>query len=263
MTLLYTTPLGLIALVLSALTLAATEVGVRFGRRHSVAGAGESVIGIMQGALLALLGLLLAFTFGMANARFETRKQLVVSEANDIGTASLRTDMLRDPWRSNSQELLVEYVRERVRFYSKPDEATDGVALRTFLASASSHHARLWEQAVGAAARDPHDHMTALYVDALNAVIDSHSARVTAARNHVPETTLILLVILAIGCSMSVGHSCGSAGRRHFGSTTAFNLLIVIVIVVIMDLDRPLRGFIEVSQTPLIELLADLERPPK
>lgn len=260
---LYWQPLEVIAIGLVLLMVAATEVGYRRGLHMSKIDTGDSAIGTMQSAMLALLGLLLAFTFGMANARYETRKDLVLEEANNLGTASLRTDLLDEPWRSRSREILLRYVRERVDFYSNTETARDNESFRLLLGTVSSQHAGLWQQAVEAAASDPHDHMVALYIDALNAVIDIHSSRIAASRNHVPETTLLLLGVLAIGCAMSIGQSCGIAGHRHLGSTTAFCLLIVLVIVVIMDLDRPRRGWIQVPQTPLVELLADLEEAPR
>ena len=260
---LYWQPLEYIAIVLVALMVAAAEAGFRIGQRLKRLGADDSPLGTMQSALLALLGLLLAFTFGMANARFEMRKELVLTEANNIGTASLRMDMLREPWRSRSREMMLQYVRDRVEFYSNPETSDDQEALIALVSSVSAHQSGLWEQAVAAAASDPHDHMVALYVDALNAVIDIHSSRIAASRNHVPETTLVLLGILAIACAMSLGQSCGSSGHRHFGATTVFSLLITLVVVVVMDLDRPRRGYIHVPQTPLIELLADLEKAPR
>ena len=257
---LYWQPLEYIAIALIALMIAAAEAGYRLGQRLTRIGASDAPLGTMQSALLALLGLLLAFTFGMANDRFETRKELVLNEANNIGTASLRMDMLREPWRSRSREIMLAYLRDRVEFYSNPETASDREALVTLLGSVAAHQSGLWEQAVAAAASDPHDHMVALYVDALNAVIDIHASRIAAGRNHVPETTLFLLGILATACAMSLGQSCGSSGHRHFAATTIFSLLIALVIVVIMDLDRPRRGYISVPQTPLTELLQDLEK---
>ena len=262
---LYDQPLSTIATCLALAMVAACEIGFRLGRRATNARGGDtdSATSTMQSALLALLGLLLAFTFGMANDRFESRKEMVLAEANGIGTAVLRTDFLEEPLRSRSRAALVDYLRERARIYAEMEDAPRSRAsavFGSFLDSATGRQDALWAMAAEAAATDPHDEMVALYVAALNDVIDLHSARVAAALNHVPETALFLLIVLAVGCSASVGQSCGAVGHRHLVSTTAFSVLIVLVITVVMDLDRPLRGFIRVPQGALTALLEDLEQ---
>src|SRR3990167_526980 len=136
---LYWQPLEYIAIALIALMIAAAEAGYRLGQRLTRIGASDAPLGTMQSALLALLGLLLDFTFGMANDRFETRKELVLNEANNIGTASLRMDMLREPWRSRSREIMLAYLRDRVEFYSNHETASDREALVTLLGSVAAH----------------------------------------------------------------------------------------------------------------------------
>lgn len=257
---LYQIPLGGLGVVLGFFLVGFGEFGYRVGSRvrQRLGEDPEKVVSTLQGALLALVGLLLAFTFGMANSRFEARKELVVREANDIGTTWLRTALLPDPERTQSRNLLQAYLSERIDFYENRDRSTDPAVLEAFLASSTRRLDALWAEATRAADRSRGDHMVALYVESLNASIDTHSSRVAAARNHVPETTLLLLAALTAGSAWSVGHSAGLSGKRHFLTTTTFNLLIVLVIVVVLDIDRPRRGWIRVSQRPLVELLESM-----
>lgn len=260
---LYQQSLPVLGICLGALLVASTEVGFRVGARaRARRGDEEKIVSTLQGALLALVGLLLAFTFGMANSRFEARKELVVQEANDIGTAWLRTGLLPDPEKGQSREILRQYLSERVQFYSDAMRVGNPGEFRVFLERSARQLDAAWNVAVAAAERSRGDHMVALYVEALNTTIDTHSSRIAAATNHVPETTLLLLAALTAGAAWSVGHSAGLSGRRHVVSTTTFNLLIVLVIVVILDIDRPRRGWIQVSQAPLIELLESLPPTP-
>jgi len=260
---LYSAPLQLIALVLIAALMVGSEVFFRIGRRAGTAPASvrSGVVSTMQSALLALLGLLLAFTFGMANSRFEQRKSLVVEDANDIGTTWLRTAFLPEPQRSESREILREYLSQRIALYDDMAKDAGGASLAALLATASQQQDKLWTLAAQAAASNPQSQMLALYVASLNATIDVNSSRVAAARNHVPEVTLVLLFVMSMGAACSIGHTAGMTGRRSFWSTAAFHVLVVLVIVSIMDIDRPRRGFIRISQTPLIELRDGLAKP--
>lgn len=256
---LYSQPLQLIALMLMAAFVVGSEIFFHIGRR---ADATDSDVGALvttlQSALLALLGLLLAFTFGMANSRFEERKSLLVQEANDIGTTWLRTDFLPESARNESRSVLKQYLDSRIRLYDAMQKGGDDASMALFLSEASAYQHKLWTLASQAGQADPRNPMLALYVSSLNDTIDVHSSRVAAARNHVPEVTLILLMVLSMGAACSIGHAAGLAGNRSFGSTAAFHFLVVLVIIAIMDIDRPRRGFIQVTQTSLLELRDDM-----
>jgi len=259
---LYTQSLQVIALALAAALILASEGSYLFGRRVAATRtrSDSDVVSTLQSALLALLGLLLAFTFGMANSRYEQRKALVVEEANDIGTTWLRTAFLPEPQRSVSRGVLAEYLSQRIRLYDQMEKDVDAGSLTAFLAEASRQHGRLWALAATAADADPHDEMVALYVSSLNATIDVHASRVAAARNQVPEVTLVMLFVMSMGAACSIGYTAGTNGSRSFWSTAVFHLLVVMVIIAILDIDRPRHGFIRVAQTPLIELLDEMSR---
>lgn len=257
----YSTPLWLIAAALVASYLVGGELFFRIGRHEATSASHSpegSVVSMLQSALLALLGLLAAFTFSMANSRYEMRKSLVVEEANDIGTAWLRTSILPEPLRVSSRDVMRTYLDQRIQLYEDLQRETGDEVLQAILQSASVQQDRLWELAGQAARTQPDSPVLALYIESLNAMFDVHSLRVAAARNHVPPRTVQLLFLLSFGAACSVGHSAGLLGRRSFWSTAAFHALVALVIITILDIDRPRRGSIRVEQVPLLELQVKL-----
>lgn len=239
--------------VLLAAVHASVWLAHRLGRRARGAGA-ESVPTDGASALVALLGLLLAFTVSMAVARFEARKQLVVAEANAIGTAALRAQLLPEPLAQESAPLFREYVAGRLRWSEAPRDAP--LQAQQERADAALH-ARLWELAI-AAGDAPRDEQHALYVAALNELIDVHSERVHGRTNRVPETVLLLLAAIAVIALAVVGAIHGRNGTRRARDLHALAFSIWLVILLIVDLDQPRRGFIQVGQAPLAALAETL-----
>jgi hypothetical protein len=251
--------LGLIVGGLFAALLVVTELGYRFGRwrRGDDGEESTSTRTTIEGGLLALLGLLLAFTFSMSVARFDQRKALVLDEANALGTAYLRTGFLPEAERAESRALLRHYLDVRLGLYLG---GYDPQRFAAALAETDETQTRLWRLASQAAAADPRSVPVGLYVAALNEVIDLHESRVTAAFNRVPGIVLVVLSLLAIGGVWNLGYFCGIARSRNLVSTTVFSVLIALVIAVIIDLDRPREGFIRVGQQPLLDVRAAMQR---
>lgn len=206
-------------------------------------------------ALLALLGLLLAFTVSLSVSRFESRRQLVIEEANAIGTAALRTQLLAEPFATKSARLLREYTANRVRW----GEATREAAVEAEAEAVdASLQAQLWKLAIaaGEGRRDPQH---ALYIAALNAVVDIHGERVYARNLRVPETVFSLLAavaMLALGVASYVGGRNGARRARDFH---ALAVAVWLVIGLVIDLDQPRRGWITISQAPLAALAESLQ----
>lgn len=250
-----------LAVVLGGLVVfcSVTEVGFQLGRRRR-AGADEGLqshMSALQAALLGLLALLLGFTFAMAVARFDTRKALVLEEANAIGTTYLRAQLLPPPHRQELLHLLRTYVDARLAFY---DAGIDRVRLDAAHTTTIGLQEQLWRVTVALAEHDPHSVPIGLFIQALNDVIDLHEKRLRALENHVPETVLVLVFGVAAVALGFIGHSCGlSGGTRRFASTALVAALIVLVLAIILDLDRPRRGLIKVSQDSMVRLKATLE----
>jgi hypothetical protein len=255
--LLYGVNIWLIALVIMILFLLMTEAGFRAGCkvRSGLEETAKSQVSVISGALLGLLALLLGFTFSMAQGRFALRQALVVEEANDIGTTYLRSRQLPEPYQTEVASLLRQYVDARVDFFR---DAVDEEHLKEAQNRAIQLQNQLWSKALGAVAKDDRVVITGLFIQSLNNLIDTQEKRLAAMENHVPESVLLLLFIVALVATLAVGYGCGLGAHRSFFSTTMMSLLIMLVITVIIDLDRPRRGLIRVSQNSMIRLQTGL-----
>ncbi len=184
----------LVITVLFGLLLVATEVGFRRGRavRASLEDPAKSELSTLQGAMIGLLALLLAFSFAMAESRFDTRRQLVTAEANAIGTTYLRSKALAESYQVKVGKLLQDYVANRLEYYAAGMEQKN-------LDEVDNHtdqlQAQLWSQAMDAVNKDPHSIPAGLFISSLNEVIDLRTKRDIARQNHVPESVLLLLFL--------------------------------------------------------------------
>jgi hypothetical protein len=239
--------------------LIATAVGFRLGSRNAsvTAEVSRSQFSTIQGAVLGLLALLIAFTFAMAVSRFDIRKNLVLEEADAIGTAFLRSQLLPIPYNSEVSILLRQYVDIRLEFYNA---GIDEKRLNAANEQTDLLHKQLWSQANAAANVDHRAVTTGLFIQSLKEVIDLHEKRFTGMRNHVPESVILLLFIVATLSLGLTGYGFGLAGKQHFFVTTTVAILIVAVIYLIIDLDRPRRGLIKISQGSMIDIQESLQK---
>jgi hypothetical protein len=239
--------------VFIAAILVASEIGFRLGQKAEARTAAKTTSQLLtvEGGILALLGLLLGFTVSMAVTRFEARKQLVLDEANAIGTSYLRAQLLPAPRSADIANLLRQYVDVRLR-YSNVGEDPDRIK------AAREQAARLqdefWTRAVAYAQEDPSPVRAGLLLQSLNQVIDLESSRWLAFQNRVPATVIYANGVLALLAATLVGYTFGLEGRRQVFFTCVLALAITVVLAVIVDLDSPRQGFIRVSQQPLIDL---------
>lgn len=242
------------------LLLLATEGGFRLGRRTKARTpeAAKSQVSSIQAAVLGLLALLLGFTFSMTLSRYDTRRELVLKEANAIGTAILRSGLLPKPHRMESARLLRQYVDVRLEFAQT--RLVEQQKLRAVNDQTEQLHQQLWSHAIAVAEMDPRSVMAGLYVQALNDVIDLYSKRLMALESHVPVSILMLLSLVAYLAMGLTGYVCGLAGHRNFLVALTEVVLIAAVLLLIVDLDRPLQGLIQVSQQSMIDLHDSLKQ---
>jgi len=209
-------------------------------------------LGATLGGLLGLLGLLLAFTFGMAGERFDRRKTLVVEEANAIGTAWLRIDLIPAPQQPQARDVLRAYTQARL-------DVAQASTLNEAIARSEKLQAELWGTASAAAASSPTP-TVALFVAAVNEVIDMHGRRVQAAlRNPIPPTIFATLYGVAILVLLVTGYSRGLTGDRRAMANLALALVLAAVFALILDLDRPYEGLLTVSQQAIRDLLGMMQ----
>lgn len=243
----------IVTLLFVALLLA-VEAGYRLGgnlEAHA-SKASKSQISAIQASLLGVLALLLGFTFSLSLQRFDSRSQAVVAEANAIGTALLRADLL--PESSDPQ------IRRGIRRYIELRIIAGTISLdrhedrEDILAATAAIQTDLWSLAAKAAAEDPSPVRTGLFIQALNDAIDAYGERNAALNRHVPELVLFLLFGTFALTACLVGYSSGIARHRTTFPTYILMLLITFLVFIIIDLDRPRRGLIEVSQQSMLAL---------
>ncbi len=247
-------PLWAILLATGVAFLLAAELGYRLGtwRRATVSDMARADLGITLGGLLGLLGLLLAFTFGMAGARYEDRKSLVIEEANAIGTAWLRTDLVPEPMRSEARRALREYTQLRLEVARGGGRA----GVEQGIARSEALQGPLWKAAVASAAVAPTP-ASSLFVSAVNEVIDMHGRRVArAVRNPIPPVIMVTLYGVSLLVVVALGFSRGLGGDRNAVATTLLALILAVVLNLILDLDRPASGYLRVSQQAMQDVRA-------
>jgi len=235
-----------------ALLMIAAEMGFRLGLRLHQARdeARKGQIGGIQGAVLGLLGLLLGFTFAMAASRYETRRELVVQEANAIGTTYLRAALLPDSQRKQVEDSLRRYVEVRIAFY---EAGEDDQRLAVAEQESAVLQKEVWNTAVAAGKEAPSP-LTATFITSLNETIDLDATRVNALRSQVPGAVwLLVMAVATCGCCAS-GYAAGSSGVRNGFANLVLPILVAIVITLIADLDRPRGGLIGIKQQPLLDL---------
>ena len=190
----------------------------------------------------------------------------MVDEANAIGTAYLRAQMLPAPLRDETRALLRDYVDVRVEAGHVSIIHDDEWA--SLMARAGSLQNALWDGARRAAEANPNPVPSGMFVQAINDLIDSFGRRDAAINRHVPEVVLLLLIGTFLITSAIVGFSAGVVGRRPPLVSFAMVVLIVVLVFVILDLDRPIRGMIVVSEKNLLDLQTSMKaelavtRPP-
>ncbi|HEV3002843.1 MAG TPA: hypothetical protein VGX78_00210 [Pirellulales bacterium] len=164
-------PLWVLFLATLAVVVAAAEGGYRFGRnRWRTSNAAEGTpLGTMVAAILGLLALMLAFTFGLAASRYDDRRKILQEEVNAIGTTYLRAAFLPEPQESEVRTLLREYVDARLEIVQRNTPVADVIRKSEKL------HERLWQHAVVAGRESPNSLTVALFVDSLNQMIDVHA----------------------------------------------------------------------------------------
>lgn len=241
-------PLWLLLLLTIGLIQASVEIGIWLGQRRKARDPQrDSPVGAMVGAMLGLLGFMLAFTFGLAASRFDDRRRTILDEANAIGTTYLRAGLLPEPERAESQRLLREYVDARMAAVA-PGQLDEALARSGVL------HRQLWSQAAAATAKDTHSIPVGLYVQSLNQMIDLHATRVMVGlRSRIPFTIWIALYFVALLAMGTMGYHHGLSGtNRHFA---ALMLVVVfsVILLLVLDLDRPLEGLLRISHQPLVD----------
>jgi hypothetical protein len=183
---------------------------------------------------------------------------LMVDEANAIGTTYLRAQLLPEPYGSEAASLLRDYLDVRVEWHRALD---DGKRLEEANEATEDLQQQIWARAVAAGQEDPRAETYGLFIQSLNEVIDLHTMRLASVENRIPPTALYLLLLAAILSVLALGYGAGLGNRRNILGRIIVALLIVVVIFVVVDLDRPGGGLIEEGQRSMLRLQEGLHEP--
>lgn len=216
-------------------------------------------IATLLSSLLGMLALVLGFSFSIALERHGSRSEAVIEEANAIGTAYLRTEILPETYRIQTQDLFAQYLD--VRLKESHLNLTQRAERDTLDQQANRLQMQLWRVSSQAAIQDPNPVTTGLFVQALNDMMDAYGKRYAELNRHIPELVLLLLFLAFIICGGMLGYSAGVS--NHQPSKVVYVMLSVVVLMMylVIDLDRPRRGLIFIDQTPMQSLQSLMHKP--
>lgn len=247
---LYATPTWVTFVVTAGIGLLAMEAGLRLGRRRADPEPEQGPVDTLTGGTVGLLAFLLAFAFGIAAARFDTRSDLVVAEAQATRGTYLYASLLPSPQRERSQEMLREYVAIRIEGIKHVEKR------RAAIQRSEEIHRQLWDGVQALAAADPENGAPSSYSDAVVGLIAAHQERLAKAPGRLPPFVWWSLYLLAVAALMSLGYQLGLARSRRPVVAPFGVLALAVVVTMIMDLDRGQQGFLTVSQRALEDVLS-------
>ena len=241
----------LVALGLIAGVVAAHEIGFWLGSlTRSADEPFDRQVALVRASTAALVAFLIGFAFSGAASRFVDRLDIIVKEANALGTAYLRADTIAEPQRGELKAALKEYTTDRVTLLSR--EGRD--LIEPLLAKVNGLHERMWQSAIkGTQQSAP---LMGIVLPPINQIIDLHSMHLAMARRHLPIPIMTaLLGTAAIGVGM-LGFGNGRVGRRFSMLDSVYGAVLVVALWMTIDLDYPGIGIIRVSNLPVVETLA-------
>ena len=246
-----------LALMLAVLMLLVWGAGLWMGRRLRTRER-KAHWSRFNDASLALLGLLLAFSFGMSISRHEDRRLMVIHDSNAIGDFYTCASLLKEPVRSQLQGVIRDYTELRMR------AARDRDFYRTEFETVSKQFQQMQDrmtELVGEALREGTPIAVPL-TNTLNQLISAHAERIGATENRLPASIALLLFVSALLATLLVGREQGYESKAEVPATLSFVLLVSLAVYVTLDLNQPQRGWVTVSQAPIERLLSSMKPPP-
>lgn len=249
-------PLWLFLLAVVGLFWGGIELGYRIGiwRHHLVPGERDQPVGAMVASILGLLALVLGFTFSLAAARFEARRQVVLEEANAVGTTYLRARILPEPHRTAIEDRLREYVAVRLATPGHPERLTES------LAKSDQLQEEIWQHAIKLSEENPTSITVGLFVQSLNNLIDVGAKRVLiGVRSQIPWVIWFVLLALSIVSMASVGYQAGLTTTKRSPAMVALAMTFALVVFLVADLDRAHQGLLRVSQQAMLDVQKSIQ----
>jgi hypothetical protein len=213
--------------------------------------------GTSLGAMLALLGLLLGFAFSSSINWREARQAALIEEAAAIGSAFLSADLLQPDGRDPLQEVILAYARTRL---ASPQDITSWQAFDAFLARTRQAQAQIWPTTLQAISEATSEPVKALVARSVMDMLDAHTRRIAAGGEHIPKPAMLMIFAAAVIAIAIVGNRSALQGRPFTWRTFTFAWVLSIVILVIVDLDRPVEGTMRQNVDPMVEVIYDMEQ---
>ena len=226
------------------------RLGVSFGPRYEAFGRQFDVI---RSATFALVAFLIAFSFSGAGGRFVDRLDIIVAEANALGTAWLRADVLPEPQRDQLKAALKGIHRRPRQILGTRDRDE----IDRLLAKAGGQQARMWAAALAGAAGDAP--LMNMVLPPVNDVIDLHTTHLAAANRHLPLPILVVLLATSALSLALVGFGHGRSGQRFPLLDAIYAIVLAVALWMTIDLDRPRQGLIQVNTQPFVDTLAGMK----
>jgi hypothetical protein len=244
--------------VIVGLLLLAAELGYRLGhelRRRGRLMETDDTTDALVSALLGLLAFFLAFNIGFALNNFNTRREVIVAESNAIGTAYLRAGYLDETSSEAVRELLREYVDVRL-------DIMDSAQMENAIARSEAIHGELWAQTEPLAIANPEAVSIGLFIEAVNALIDQHSLRLSAFTTlRIPTVFWVMLGAVSAFSFLLVGIASSADDHRNLLSLITFSLAFGAAILLLVDLDNPSAGLIQLGQGAMVSLQQQIGLP--
>jgi hypothetical protein len=226
----------------------------RINRPDAIRGGTAAV----DGAILGLMALLLAFSFSGAATRFDARRSLIVQEANDIGTAYLRLDLLPPETQPKLREDFRRYVRSRLAVYEKiPDAKAFNAAVR----KSEAIQNEIWKEVVTAAKQSGNPAVMTLVLNTVNEMIDITTTRTVALQAHPPLAIFIMLGVTVLASSLLAAYSMSIAGSPSAIHTIVFVILVGVSVYATLDFEYPRIGLFRLDPVDqvLVETMEKME----
>ncbi len=241
-------------IALSAGMLLIYLAGYRYGR-HRLREFDEAAegTGAITGAVFALLGLLIAFTFSGSFNRFELRRQILVQETNAIGTAYLRLDLLPADAQPPLRTAFRAYTESRAALYGL---LGDPPAARREIARAQGLQQQIWGGVVAASSGPDYNAARMLLLPAVNEMIDITTTRSIAILTHTPPLIYATLFALALACAGLAGYGSSASDKLSYVHMLGFVVATTFTLYVTLNIEFPRHGLVSLDRVnqALVEL---------
>lgn len=232
----------------------ASEVGYRLGRYTGPQDETFSKqLSLISGATFALVAFLIGFAFSGAASRYVDRLDLIVKEANALGTAYLRADALPQPMRGELKEALRQYTASRLELL----DAGEPAKIAVLLAKVGPQQERLWDIALRGTAGNAQ--LMLVVLPSLNDVIDLHTTHLSAARRHIPTAIMVTLLLSTAIALALASFGNGQVGHRLPLLNFVYGFALAAALWMTLDLDHPRQGTIQISVQPLVDTLTSMK----